>query len=157
MFGGFTIIWLIGDTHLGHKRICEYTGRPFSSVEEMDTAIIHNWNKYIRKDDWVICLGDFAFGNPRPYLRQLNGRLILIKGNHDKYLDGYHWLVLGDFLLIHRPIRPFWWDGWIISSHTHNKGKFIDEDNKIISICVEKTGYKPVPFSFLKTLFQLQL
>jgi calcineurin-like phosphoesterase family protein len=153
MFGGFTLIWLIGDLHLGHQRIIDYTGRPFSSVEEMDTAIIQNWNKYVRKDDWVICLGDFAFGDPRPYLRQLNGRLILIKGNHDKYLEGHYWLVLGDFLLIHRPQRPFWWDGWIIHCHIHNNGPFINEKKKLINVAVENTGYRPVPFSFLKALF----
>ncbi len=30
------MIFLTSDTHVYHKRICEYSGRPFQSVEEMN-------------------------------------------------------------------------------------------------------------------------
>jgi len=154
MFGGFTIIWLIGDTHLGHSRIIDYTQRPFSNVKEMDATIIRNWNSCIKDTDTIIHLVDFCFGDPAPYLKQLKGNLIIVKGNHDKFLRTVPWLKLEDSLCIHRPYnRPYWFDGWMICSHTHDKGKFIDEDNKVISICVEKTGYKPIPFNFIKSLF----
>ena len=36
-------IFIIADTHLFHKNIINYCGRPFENVEEMNRAIIDNW------------------------------------------------------------------------------------------------------------------
>ena len=67
--------------------------RPFSSVEEMNESMISKWNEKVRKNDDVVILGDFSFGKgeeTNSVLSRLNGRLYLIKGNHDdRYLkDG---------------------------------------------------------------------
>ena len=76
----------ISDTHFGHYNIIKHCNRPFSSVEEMDKAIIANWNKVVTEKDTVYILGDVAFSkgtNPANYLQQLKGRKIIILGNHD--------------------------------------------------------------------------
>lgn len=49
----------------------------------MDEVIINNWNKYIKKNDIVWHLGDFAWRNAAHYARSVNGRINLILGNHD--------------------------------------------------------------------------
>lgn len=52
----------------------------------MNNAIIYNWNNIVKKDDIVFHLGDFAFcgvENMKMILNQLNGKIILITGNHD--------------------------------------------------------------------------
>lgn len=52
----------------------------------MDEALIENWNSVVKHNDFVFNLGDFAFApNWRwvELLRRLNGRHILILGNHD--------------------------------------------------------------------------
>lgn len=85
------------DTHFQHAGkpqpdgslggIIKYARRPFASVEEMDEALIRNWNAVVGQDDDVWHLGDFAMGNQDrvPALRaRLNGRVHLIWGNHDK-------------------------------------------------------------------------
>lgn len=75
------------DTHLGHANIIKYCNRPFRSVEEMDEAIIQNWNKVVRRNDIIFHLGDFCFGNYERllyYLRRLNGLIYLISGDHDQ-------------------------------------------------------------------------
>ena len=80
-------IFVISDPHFNHSNIIPYSNRPFSSVKEMDETIIANWNKTVGPNDTVFCLGDFCFGtkdNIPYYARQLNGRKILIKGNHDR-------------------------------------------------------------------------
>jgi calcineurin-like phosphoesterase family protein len=78
-------IWITADTHFGHANIIKYCNRPFKDVKEMDAALIKNWNDTIPKNGIVFHLGDFSFGNPEPYLRQLNyGQPHLIFGNHDK-------------------------------------------------------------------------
>ena len=76
----------ISDTHFGHYNIIKHCNRPFASAEEMDKAIIENWNKVVTEKDVVYILGDVAFSkgtNPANYLQQLKGRKIIILGNHD--------------------------------------------------------------------------
>lgn len=87
------MIWLTADTHFAHKRICEYSSRPFGSVEEMDAILIENWNRVIKSKDEVWHLGDFVVSyraQPSDYRKRLNGRINLVLGNHDdrKKLDG---------------------------------------------------------------------
>lgn len=76
------------DTHFGHANIIKYCCRPFTSVEEMDNTLIHNWNAIVRPEDTVYHLGDFAVGGgpAAPYLRRLNGTIHFCLGNHDKRL-----------------------------------------------------------------------
>ncbi len=65
--------------------------RPFSSVEEMDSAMIDAWNEVVSDNDIVYHLGDFCFGSDdyAEYIfNQLNGRKILVLGNHDIDRDG---------------------------------------------------------------------
>ena len=36
--------FVTSDHHFGHARISELAGRPFSTVDEMDSALIERWN-----------------------------------------------------------------------------------------------------------------
>ena len=79
-------IWFTSDLHLNHSKIIEYCNRPFSNVEEMNEAIIGNWNKVVSPEDVVFCLGDIALGGSGAWntlIPQLNGKIHLILGNHD--------------------------------------------------------------------------
>ena len=80
--------YYIADTHFGHDNIRRLSNRPFNSVEEMDKAIIDNWNRKVTDDDDVYILGDFSYKSEDPieYLKKLNGRKHLIVGNHDNKL-----------------------------------------------------------------------
>lgn len=77
------------DLHFGHKNIMSYDNRPFASVEEMDTELIRRWNNKVSQKDTVYILGDISWypaDKTAKILRQLNGRKILIQGNHDHHL-----------------------------------------------------------------------
>lgn len=79
-------VFFTSDTHFGHSKIIDYCKRPFSSIEEHDKALIQNWNNVVGQDDTVFHLGDFAYGNSQfiaNIIKQLNGNIILVKGNHD--------------------------------------------------------------------------
>ena len=55
------IKYYISDLHFSHKRVIEYDNRSFSSVEDMNNALINNWNKVVSKNDTVYVLGDFIW------------------------------------------------------------------------------------------------
>lgn len=74
------------DTHFSHANIIRYCVRPFKDVEQMNEAIIANWNSVIGSDDIVFHLRDFCLGNATEWtnvLNRLNGKIFLIMGNHD--------------------------------------------------------------------------
>jgi calcineurin-like phosphoesterase family protein len=75
-------VFLTADFHLGHKNIHNF--RTFvSSPEENEKLLVEAWNKTIRKNDLVFCLGDMAFDKSSlDVLGNLKGRKILLKGNH---------------------------------------------------------------------------
>jgi calcineurin-like phosphoesterase family protein len=57
-----------------------------------DEMLIKNWNETVSKEDTVYVLGDFAFGDKKTvasYSTRLNGKKILILGNHDHKKDWY--------------------------------------------------------------------
>lgn len=54
-------IFVTSDTHFNHKNIIKYCNRPFKDVEEMNEAIINNWNNLVTNDDVIYHLGDFGF------------------------------------------------------------------------------------------------
>lgn len=85
-------VFFTADLHFGHDRIRDLAGRPFTSVEEMDEALIENWNTVVRRpEDIVWVLGDYALGDRTRglgYLSRLNGRKMLVSGNHDKCFVG---------------------------------------------------------------------
>lgn len=79
------------DTHFYHKNVIKYSNRPYNSIEEMHEDMIDRWNKAVGKGDLVYHLGDFSLeSNPKlidAILGRLNGKIILIRGNHDRWLD----------------------------------------------------------------------
>lgn len=82
------MIYFTSDLHLNHTNILKYEpiSRPFATVEEMNEAIISNWNSVVTPEDTVYVLGDLAMGQVDKcveYIKRLNGKIILIRGNHD--------------------------------------------------------------------------
>jgi calcineurin-like phosphoesterase family protein len=80
-------VFFTSDTHFGHTNIIKYSKRPFATIEEMDSELVRRWNEMVKPDDLVYHLGDFAVGENCPpaehYLDQLNGKIVLIVGNHE--------------------------------------------------------------------------
>ena len=79
--------FVTSDHHFGHARINELAGRPFSSVDEMNAAMIERWNALVGPDEVVLHLGDLALGPIEESIAltaKLNGRRFLVPGNHDR-------------------------------------------------------------------------
>lgn len=81
--------YYISDLHLFHKNIIRLDDRGFENLEQMHEYIIKQWNSKVRKHDEVVILGDFSYGTAvqtNEILKQLNGKLFLVKGNHDRFV-----------------------------------------------------------------------
>ena len=79
-------IFLTSDTHFCHNQAFLYEPRGFSSTEEMNEAIIANWNSIVKPEDRVIHLGDIMLNNNEngiECLKRLNGQICIVWGNHD--------------------------------------------------------------------------
>ena len=84
-------ILYISDCHFYDDYLCQKMDvRGFSGYEEMNEHMIAQWNEKVTVRDWVYILGDFscAKGDATENIaRRLNGKLHLIIGNHDRYLE----------------------------------------------------------------------
>lgn len=79
-------IFYIADPHIDHANVLRFDKRPFESVSQMFKIFRDNWNNTCSKDDTIYILGDFIWAKEPQwahYVAQLNGKKILIRGNHD--------------------------------------------------------------------------
>jgi calcineurin-like phosphoesterase family protein len=150
-------IFLIGDTHFGHAKILEFEAeaRPFTSVEEHDEFLIHNWNETVKPKDTVWHLGDVGFGlDVFNILPRLHGYKKLVMGNHDRYpaeryLEHFNGIFgavkLRDYIMTHVPIHDsqFYRFEGNIHGHLHSKSL---EDKRYINVSAEVIGLKPILF-----------
>lgn len=83
-------IFFTSDTHFGHENAIGFDNRPFATVEEMDAELVRRWNAKVGKGDLVYVLGDMIWktrnSDAETLIKSLNGQIILIKGNHDRFL-----------------------------------------------------------------------
>lgn len=75
------------DYHFFHKNIITYQNRPFVDIDNMNEMLIEKHNSIVNHRDTIYMLGDIAIGatglEMSKILNRMNGRKILIIGNHD--------------------------------------------------------------------------
>ena len=171
-------VWFTSDLHFWHKNICEYCGRPYDSIEEMNQGIVANWNSVVKEDDTVFVLGDLGFcgiEKLRPLMSQLKGKIFLIQGNHDSdkvvnklYEEGlikdYFKLlevtIITDEDCLNQPLTlchfPMidWYNkekgSWMIHGHQHQLPKTPSCSPKHYDVGLDKNGMTPINFEQLK-------
>lgn len=83
------MIWVSSDLHFNHDREFLYVPRGFLDVQVMNEMILYNFKEDIQEEDDVYLLGDLMLGGPDKleegleYLREIPGKLHLVRGNHD--------------------------------------------------------------------------
>ena len=125
----------------------------------MDEFMVERWNSVVGKNDKVYHLGDVLLGgrSQMSILSRLNGKKILIKGNHDRFelnvyakyfkdVRAYH--KLDKFVLSHIPAHPNSVKYVNVHGHLHyqlvNKIGTQTPDPRYYSVCVELHNYTPV-------------
>ena len=163
--------FLISDTHFGHTNICNFLRddgtplRPWSDINLMDDHLVERWNKVVGPQDKVYHLGDVAI--PRRGLKrvkELNGRKILIKGNHDTFklqdyllnfddIRGSHYM--DRYILTHIPVHTDNLSRYKanIHGHLHYRNILLPDgslDSRYQNVCVEHIDYAPIPFDTVR-------
>ena len=171
-------IFFTADTHWFHDNIVKHCNRPWNIGEEHNEALIANWNETVKKGDTVYLLGDYAMipaqkdGVPRMKLyrklrMRLNGKIILIKGNHDQMSqDIYNECftevhILRDIkidgekiALCHYPMRSWncsFHGSFHLFGHVHGRLERVDTGVSCdVGIDVPEWNYRPVAWDTLK-------
>lgn len=152
--------YFIADTHFGDDNIRRYENRPFETTEEMDVALIENWNRIVDKNDEIYLLGDFgADGYEREILSKLNGVKYLVKGNHDGKTNDYYrnagfkevydlpvlyknfWVLSHDAIYVNKNM-PY----ANLFGHVHNNPIVKDYSSQHFCVSVERIDYTPILF-----------
>ena len=159
--------FVTSDLHFNHANIIKYCNRPFSSSEEMDQSLIKRWNAKVRKNDPVYILGDVIFFKShkldyaKHIIQSLNGKLHLVKGNHDRsteelkdlfvWIKDYHEMTLLDGTKVVMSHYPFlvWnkahYGSWMLHGHSH--GSLKETDSKRMDVGID-TNPDYCPYSF---------
>lgn len=160
--------YVIADLHFSHENIIKYENRPFRDVEHMNSFLIANWNRVVNKHDTVFVLGDVSFTGKeetKEIIGQLNGKKILIMGNHDRgrspdnfwryvgFDEVYRYpIVYREFLVMsHEPpayfndATPFAW----IYGHVHGTDMYQTVTKNSACVSVERWNYTPVDLDWL--------
>jgi len=178
--------FVVSDHHLGHQNSWEKFKledgsplRPFSSNEEMNETMIERHNAKVKEQDTVYFLGDVVIN--KKYLelvKRMNGRKILVRGNHDIFKDeeyrevGFEQLhgvrvFVDKFILSHIPLHPDCvTERFRVNVHGHLHAnqvmswQVIDEDivykpdPRYLCVCVEQTDYTPLHFDEVEERIQ---
>ena len=171
-------VFFCSDTHFWHKNILKYepVNRPFKDVFEMNEQMISRWNSVVGPNDLVFHLGDFCFGGQGKVMElvsRLNGKIVLILGNHDRDRSKNWWLgcgfhdvisgtivIDGKFILSHEPIGEDEIQGTIpegmvnLYGHVHGNPRFNSIDSNRMCVCVERWNCTPISFDFIKEQFK---
>ena len=170
--------WFISDTHFSHANMLKFTDKDgvrvrgmWETAEEMDDALVSNWNSVVGPTDIIYHLGDVAI--PRRGLKVLarcNGRKRLVKGNHDifklkdylPYFEDIHGCIVFTpkqvgvkIACTHVPIHRGYKDRWDANVHGHMHtnnvmmrnwyGKWV-QDPEYINVSVEQINFTPIHF-----------
>jgi len=182
-------IFFTSDLHFYHNNIIKFCNRPFSNIQEMNNKLIENWNRVVPKDGIVFNLGDICFGGSKELdecLSKLNGKQILIIGNHDyhnlqdgsmryfEYVTSQMFIKIGtrSIYLNHYPflcyggsLRPYDKAVFQLFGHVHtSRYKNDGEDFKLMKYCnsyqydvgVDFNDYTPIPWSLVEERISIQ-
>lgn len=153
--------WVTADLHFFHERIidlCPAT-RKYNDILHMHESMVSVWNLSVHQDDLVYILGDCSFANGKitaDFFSKLNGRKILVSGNHDSDLlkcpefidcfESIHTILevdhAGTFIVMcHFPMVS--WNKSHFGSihfHGHTHGHY-ESEFRSLDVGVDATGY----------------
>ena len=159
--------FLTADTHFGEpKERLTLMFRPITDPEKHNSTIIANWNSVVSPEDVVYHFGDFAYDKSlltKDFVSQLNGKITLIRGNHDTsspellkslFSDVQDEVILKyqDFIFFctHFPSRGKS-EYWTITAHVHGNWRV---QKNMINAGIDVWDFKPIEISVLPKVIE---
>ena len=166
--------WFTADWHINHNNIIRYCKRPFGSSDQMTEFLIKAYNSRVAPNDNAFFIGDLAWTHDQEMverlLSRLNGRKVLIPGNHDfkPTVNARGWDAVnpifeisvpdGDgrqvIVLCHYAMRTWnksHYGSWHLYGHSH--GNLPDLDHVMATdVGVDRWGYRPVSYEEVKAI-----
>ena len=175
------MIWVVSDWHFNHNKPFIYEARGYCSPEVMNRDLIARHNALVCPWDDVYVLGDLMLGGSEKIIeginciKQMNGTLHIICGNHDtgKKIRAYHELYPKiievenskflkyekyHFYLSHFPSicsnydddKPLKQKTINLCGHSHIKNPFGDLDKGLIYHCeVDAHNNSPISLDYI--------
>ena len=163
------MIYFTSDLHFGHNQPFVYEARGFPFIGEHDETIIQNWNNIITEEDDVYILGDLMLNDNEhglECLRQLNGNLHFVIGNHDspariklyeevglinegyatviKYRKYYFYLSHYPTVTTNGKVESLHQVTLNLSGHTHSPQRFYDEIPFLFNVALDANYNTPI-------------
>lgn len=159
-------VFVTSDTHFYHENIIKYDNLPFLYADDMNDAIVTQWNSVVNPDDEVWILGDVFFcdkDKAKAIMDRLNGHKYLVYGNHDNhgiqwFLDvGFedvskHPITINDYIhLQHYPPEytpketPEIW----LYGHVHNSPDYLTIGMNSACVCCSRWNFRPIKLQSL--------
>jgi calcineurin-like phosphoesterase family protein len=155
--------WFTGCEHYWHSKILEYTGRPYTTVRQMNNDFRDRHNAVVGKRDITVHVGDFWF-NKRvdawKFIRTLNGNHIFLRGDHDRWLKKSHRKIWTKGIEGQRVVACHWpfasWPSsihgsWNVFSHPHGRLRL---DGFRYDVSVDNNNFYPVSFERLAMIME---
>lgn len=166
--------FMVSDTHWYHTNVIKYCNRPFADIDEMTEGLVQRWNAVVSPEDTVYHLGDVAMGGKRraeelsKVLFSLNGKIRMLKGNHDGYvlntpcrerfewIRDYYELRYQDKLITLQHFPLFTWNmagkidasgkplAFMLHGHCHGSIDQVNAGTTRMDVGVDSNDYTPV-------------
>lgn len=146
--------YFISDLHFNHSNILKFERQEFKTIEEHNEFIIASINRVVTKFDTLYLLGDL--GDDLELIKRLNGKKILVMGNHDKQAKYKYHEVFDEVydtpiylnkrvVLSHIPIPV---TQGTLNVHGHLHGSKLNSGN-YLNVSAMLINYKPISLKVL--------
>lgn len=171
--------FFLSDHHFGHSNIYRFVDahgrrtRPWAeTTEEAEEMMVAAHNAVVSPRDTIYFGGDVAIrAKALGVLTRMNGRKILIRGNHDifklkDYVPHFEDIrsehKMDRIIISHRPMHPDTIPHWCLGNvhgHTHQNDMLLADgtpDPRYLNICIERVGLTPLPYEELVARLLIQ-
>ena len=150
--------WVVADLHFNHFGILDLERPQFNTIEEHNNYIIERFNQMVSPSDLVYFLGDVGFYSPtvlKSLISRMNGKKILIYGNHDQfsaqeaYEMGFssvydHPIYLNNCIILsHEPVQEGLNNPYVYNIHGHLHNADLNLPN-YFNANIARNNYYPV-------------